>query len=141
MADQFIVAASAPRNAHPTGTLDEAEAILASHPEVAATDIYTVAILGDDTGVRGLLTEDRGRATAKGGPYGWDPLTYLCFSRYLRLRGSDGFVHAAEILLDAGSDPNTGFLEPDHQPAPTFETALYGAAGVAHHAGVTRLLL
>jgi ankyrin repeat protein len=141
MADQFIVAASAPRNAHPTGTLDEAEAILASHPEVAATDIYTVAILGDDTGVRGLLTEDRGRATAKGGPYGWDPLTYLCFSRYLRLRGSDGFVHAAEILLDAGTDPNTGFFEPDHQPAPTFESALYGAAGVAHHAGVTRLLL
>ncbi len=128
-------------NAHPTGTLDEAEAILASHPEVAATDIYTVAILGDHMGVQRLLAEDRGRGTAKGGPYGWDALTYLCFSRYLRLRGSDGFVRAAEALLDAGTDPNTGFFEPEHQPAPTFESALYGAAGVAHHAGLTRLLL
>jgi hypothetical protein len=139
--DEFIVAASAPRSAHPTGTLDDAEAILAAHPEVATTVIYTVAILGDHAGVERLLGEDSGRATAKGGPYGWDALTYLCFSRYLRLRGSDGFVGAAEALLDAGTDPNTGFFEPEHQPAPTFENALYGAAGVAHHAGVTRLLL
>jgi ankyrin repeat protein len=141
MTDEFIVAASAPRSAHPTGTLDDAEAILGSHPEVAVSDIYTAALLGDHSGVRRLLEEDRGRATAKGGPYGWDALTYLCFSRYLRLRGSDAFVYAAEALLDAGTDPNTGFFEPDHQPVPTFESALYGAAGVAHHAGLTRLLL
>jgi hypothetical protein len=141
MTDEFIIAASAPRSAHPTGTLDDAEAILAANPGVAATDIYAVAILGDHVGVKRLLAEDRGRATAKGGPYGWDALTYLCFSRYLRLRGSDGFVWAAEALLDAGTDPNTGFYEPDHQPAPTFESALYGAAGVAHHGGLTRLLL
>jgi hypothetical protein len=50
-------------------------------------------------------------------------------------------VRAAEALLDAGADAGTGFYEPDHQPAPTFESALYGAAGVAHHAGLTRLLL
>jgi ankyrin repeat protein len=141
MSDEFIIAASAPRSAHPTGTLDEAEAILAANPEVAAADIYAVAILGDHVGVERLLAEDRGRATAKGGPYGWDALTYLCFSRFLRLRGSDGFVRAAEALLDAGTDPNTGFYEPDHQPTPTFESALYGAAGVAHHGGLTRLLL
>jgi hypothetical protein len=141
MTDEFIVAASAPRSAHPTGTLDDAEAILASHPEVATSDIYTVAILGDHGGVKRMLSEERGRATAKGGPYAWDALTYLCFSRYLRLRGSDGFVWAAEALLDAGTDPNTGFFEQDHQPAPTFESALYGAAGVAHHGGLTRLLL
>ena len=139
--DEFIVAASAPRSAHPTGTLDDADAILASHPEVAAADIYTVAILGDHVGVQRLLGQGHGRATAKGGPYGWDALTYLCFSRYLRLRASDGFVRAAEALLDAGTDPNTGFYEPEHQPEPTFESALYGAAGVAHHGGLTRLLL
>jgi hypothetical protein len=141
VADEFIVAASAPRSAHPTGTLDEAEAILAAHPEVATADIYAVAILGDHVSVQRLLAEGNERATAKGGPYGWDALTYLCFSRYLRLRGSDGFVRAAEALLDAGTDPNTGFYEPDHLPAPTFESALYGAAGVAHHGGLTRLLL
>lgn len=141
MTDEFIIAASAPRSAHPTGALDDAEAILAAQPEPAANDIYAVAILGDHGAVAGLLAQDPGRATAEGGPYGWDALTYLCFSRYLRLRGSDGFVRAAEVLLDAGADPNTGFFEPEHQPVPTFESALYGAAGVAHHAGLTRLLL
>jgi ankyrin repeat protein len=130
----FIRSACAPRSDHASGTLEEADALLA---EVHDPDIYVAATLGDATAVRRLL----GDATARGGPYGWDPLTYLCFSRYLRLRPTDGFVEAAEALLDAGADPNTGFFEDEHMPEPTFESALYGAAGVAHHAGVTRLLL
>ncbi|MBV8998040.1 MAG: hypothetical protein JO304_03205 [Solirubrobacterales bacterium] len=141
ISDEFIVAASAPRQAHPTGTLDDADAILAAHPEVTSSDIYAAALLGDCDGVQRLLGDDPARASSPGGPYGWDALTYLCFSRYLRLRGSDGFVHTAEALLDAGADPNTGFYEAEHQPEPTFESALYGAAGVAHDAGLTRLLL
>jgi hypothetical protein len=141
MTDEFIAAACVPRSAHASGTLEEAEAILAAHPQVAVGDIYAAAILGDSPTVRLLLADERGRATVRGGPYGWDALTYLCFSRYLRLRGSDGFVHAAEALLDAGTDPNTGFFETAHEPGPIFESALYGAAGVAHHVGLTRLLL
>jgi hypothetical protein len=141
MTDTFIVAACVPRANHASGTLDEAEAILAVHPEWAAQDLYVAAILGDSDRVAELLAEDRARATARGGPYAWDALTYLCFSRYLRLRGSDGFVSTAEALLAGGADPNTGFFEDAHQPAPTFESALYGAAGVAHHPGLTRLLL
>lgn len=141
MTGEFIVAASAPRSAHPTGTLDEADAILAGRPEIPTADIYAAAILGDPDVVRRLLADDGARATARGGPYRWDALTYLCFSRYLRLRPSVLFVRTAEVLLDAGADPNTGFFEPDHQPDPTFESALYGAAGVAHHAALTRLLL
>jgi ankyrin repeat protein len=141
MRDEFTVAASAPRSAHSTGTLDDADAILTAHPEIATSDIYAVAILGDPDGVKRLIAEDGARATTRGGAYDWDALTYLCFSRYLRLRASDRFVRAAEALLDAGADPNTGFFEPDHQPESTFESALYGAAGVAHHAKLTRLLL
>ena len=115
--------------------------MLAARPRLAKGDIYAASLLGDSAEVRRLLDEDRGRATARGGPYGWDALTHLCFSRYLRLRPSDGFVESAEALLDAGADPDGGFFDPEHQPAPTFESVLYGAAGVAHHAGVTRLLL
>ncbi len=140
MTDEFIIAACVPCSDHASGTLDDAEAILAAHPQVAARDIYAAAIRGDADAVRRLLSHDPGRATAPGGPYNWDALTYLCFSRYLRVRGSDGFVAAAVALLDAGADPNTGFFEPVHEPEPTFESALYGAAGVAHHAGLTRLL-
>jgi ankyrin repeat protein len=139
--DEFIVAACAPRSAHPTGDLEAAEAILKAHPDLAAGDIYAAASLGDAECVRRLLADDPALATARGGAYGWDALTYLCFSRYLRLRPSNGFVRAAEALLDAGADPDTGFFESAHQPEPTFESALYGAAGVAHHGGLTRLLL
>jgi ankyrin repeat protein len=50
-------------------------------------------------------------------------------------------VRAATALLDAGASANTGWWEMNHQPKPERESALYGAAGVAHHAELTRLLL
>jgi ankyrin repeat protein len=139
--DEFIVAAIVPRDDHASGTLEAADSIRRAHPRVAAGDIYAAAVVGDDAEVERLLETDAGRATALGGPYGWDALTYLCFSRYLRLRPSAGSVRAARALLDAGADPNTGFFESAHQPEPVFESALYGAAGVAHHADLTRVLL
>jgi ankyrin repeat protein len=125
------------------GSLDRAAEILAAHPEIATSSIYTAAILGDDAAIGLFLAADPAIAPAKSGPRNWDPLTYLCFSKYLRLdpARSDGFVRAARALLDAGASANTGFYEHHHQPEPEFESALYGAAGVAHHAGLTRLLL
>ena len=125
------------------GPLDRAAEILSAQPEISNSSIYTAAILGDDAGVRRILAADAAGATAKGGPRGWDALTYLCFSKYLRLEParSDSFVRAAEALLIAGANPNTGFYYNEHLPEPAFESALYGAAGVAHHAGVTRVLL
>jgi ankyrin repeat protein len=139
--DEFIVAACVPRDDHASGTLEAADSIREADPRLAADDIYAAAVLGDFAEVERLLGSDRAGATAPGGPYEWDALTYLCFSRYLRLRPSRGFVRAARALLEAGADPNTGFSESAHQPEPVFESVLYGAAGVAHHAELTRLLL
>jgi hypothetical protein len=83
----FIRAACVPVDGswHASGTLDEARSILAAHPQVRGSSIHVAAILGDDAGVRRFLALDLGAATTVGGPYGWDPLTHLCFSRYLRL--------------------------------------------------------
>ncbi len=77
------------------------------------------------TGVRWFLALDPGAANARGGPYGWDPLTYLCFSRYLRLAAarSEGFLRAAAALLDAGASANTGFYSSNHDP-PEFEPSM-----------------
>jgi ankyrin repeat protein len=139
----FIEAACVPLDSgHASGTLERAEAILAEHPEVASSNIHTAAILGDDAAVRRFLALDARNATAKGGPRGWDALTHLCFSRYLRLdrARSDSFVRAAQALLDAGASANTGFYSYDHRP-PELESTLYGAAGIAHHPQLTRLLL
>ncbi len=123
------------------GSLDRAAAILAAHPELAGSDIHTAAVLGDEATVRRFLAQDPQSATAKSAPYGGDALNYLCLSKYLRLDSAraDGFLGAATALLDAGADPNTGFWTTGQFPER--ETALYGAAGVAHHPGLTRLLL
>ena len=140
----FIEAACAPLDdSHASGTVTRADAILAANPALAQTSIHAAAILGDDFAVRRFVERDRKSATAKGGPRNWDPLTHLCFSRYLRLdrSRSDGFVRAAKELLDYGADANTGFWDASHQPKPEWEPALYGAAGIAHDATLTRLLL
>lgn len=62
----------------------------------------------------------------------------MCLSKYVRLDSARtaGFLRAATALLDAGANPTAGFLLNGE-----FETALYGAGGVAHHAEMTRLLL
>jgi len=141
---EFLEAASAPHiGGHASGTLEHADALLAAHPHVAESSIYSSAVLGNDAAIRRWLAASPGLAAEKGGPYDWDPLTWLCFSRYLKLdpTRSEGFVRAATTLLDAGADPNTGWFEAGHQPKPIFESVLYGAAGIAHHAPVTRLLI
>src|SRR5947208_11979693 len=123
------------------GSLAPAEAILAAHPELASSDIHTAAVLGDDGAVRRFLAQDPTSATRSSAPHGGDALNYLALSKYLRLdrARTPAFLRAATALLDAGADPNTGFWTTGQHPER--ETALYGAAGVAHHAALTRLLL
>ena len=123
------------------GSLDVAEQMLAAHPALRSSDIHIAAILGDDQVVRRFLDADPTTVSAKSPPYGGDALNYLALSKYLRLdpARTPGFLRTATALLDAGADPNTGFWTTGQFPER--ETALYGAAGVAHHAELTRLLL
>jgi ankyrin repeat protein len=143
--NRFVEAACSPRHGHRSGTIEEAESILAQYPQVAKSSIYAASILADEATVRAFLARDPSSAKAKGGLRDWDALTYLCFSRYLRLdrSRSEAFVNTARALLDAGASPNTGWIEIiDHpNPRPVLESVIYGAAGVAQHAGLTRLLL
>ncbi|HEY3704794.1 MAG TPA: ankyrin repeat domain-containing protein [Terracidiphilus sp.] len=145
--DAFLRAALVPRDgsSHSEGALDEANAILTRYPQVAGANIYTAAALADEAAVRAFLARDPTLASTTGGPYNWDPLCHICFSRYLRLDASrsDAFGRAAQALLDAGANPNTGWYEKPWRTGDpeVWESALYGAAGAAHHAGVTQLLL
>ena len=123
------------------GSLAVADSLLASQPELASLDIFTASILGNARLVRDFLSADPSNATITAAPYGGNALVYLCMSKYLRLKKekSDDFLDAAKALLDAGADPNSGFWTTGSNPE--FETALYGAAGIAHHEGLTKLLL
>ena len=149
---EFLVAATVPLNAaHTSGALDRAAAMIAATPAIAHANVFTLAVVGDDVRLAALLAVEpptepsagRELATARGGPHEWDPLTYLCFSRFLqhdRTRAND-FARAARLLLAAGARATTGFRSTDPNYPTEFECVLYGAAGVAHDAGVTRLLL
>ena len=119
------------------GSLDTANRLL-EHPELPRSDIHVAAVLGDERRVRDALTADSSAVARTAPPFSGDPLTYLALSKYLRLdkaRG-DAFVRAATALLDAGADPNAGFWHKGER-----ETVLYGAAGVAQQAALTRLLI
>ncbi|MFN2603554.1 MAG: ankyrin repeat domain-containing protein [Gemmatimonadaceae bacterium] len=123
------------------GSLQPAEEILSAHPEVASASIHAAAVLGDDSTVERFIQLDKNNATVNAPPYDTNALVYLCMSKYLRLDESrtPRFLRAAAALLDAGADANSGFWTTGKHPE--FETALYGAAGIAHHVEMTRLLL
>lgn len=123
------------------GSLDEADQMLSAHPEIATCDIHTACITGDVAAVKQFLAEDPKNATAVSEPYGANALVHLCFSKYLQNKKDKNpdFIAAATALLDAGADPNSGFMA--EGPYPGFESALYGAAGVAHDVNLTKLLL
>lgn len=123
------------------GSLEEANQLLDTHPDLAAYDIHTAAITGDAKAVRRFLEEDPANATAVSAPYGGNALVHLCLSKYLLhyKDRNDDFLQAAKALLDAGADASTGFwINADVR---WHETPLYGAAGVAHHGALTKLLL
>lgn len=120
------------------GPLDSAERMLVDHPGLATSSVQVAAVLGDEDTVRRFIAADPACVHEKIPPYGGDALNYLGLSKYLRLdrSRSEAFVRTATALLDAGADPNTGFWHEGER-----ETAMYGAAGVAHHEALTRLLL
>ena len=145
---EFLIAATVPTDgsSHCSGTLDAAQAILAREPHAAEENVFTAAALGDEAGVRRFLAADAKNATATGGPHGWDALTYLCFSRYLRLQAakSDAFVRTARALLEAGANANTGWRQIyvyAEGPKEEYEHVMYGASAIARNADLTRLLL
>ena len=83
---------------------------------------------------------DLSALAAQNGPFGMPPLVAVTFSSLIRLqRFAPALRRCAELLLDAGADVNQTWTDPMF---PGFRpSALYGAAGLNHDAGMTRLLL
>lgn len=88
----------------------EAQQLLARHPEIAGGSIHAAAAAGDGDGVADWVAKRPHLSRSVGGPFDWEPLLYLCYSRLDDRRRGAGFMKAAAALLGAGADPNVGYL-------------------------------
>ena len=120
-AEAFVRAATSDR-------IDHADALLERDPAIARTLPAAALVLGEPVSVNPLLPLE---------PLGWLPLVYVAHSRYLGGARTDALVASAERLLDAGADPNGAYTHEEFGE----QSALYGAAGIAHEPRLTRLLL
>lgn len=103
-----------------------ARALDAAHPEIARSDLYAAAAVGDVATVRAFLDRDRSLVSRKGGALRWEPLLYACYSRFDGDDRQRSTLGVARLLLERGADPNAGFL---WRGAITPFTALTGAFG------------
>ncbi|MEP6815329.1 MAG: ankyrin repeat domain-containing protein [Marmoricola sp.] len=83
-----------------------AEVLLDEHRELPSRSIHLAAAVGDVEAVERHLRRDPGTATADGGPNRWSPLLYLAYSRVPQ----QDALAVARMLLDAGADPDAGYL-------------------------------
>jgi hypothetical protein len=87
-----------------------AATLLADDPTLVDGSVWAAAAAGDPAALRRHLERDPGSARRRGGPYQWEPLLYLCYSRLPIHRPAEDVLDAARVLLDAGADPDAGFL-------------------------------
>ena len=105
-----------------------AQALLEQHEWLARASIYTIAASGEVDGARRLLEREPSRASLPGGPYGWEPLLYLTYSR-VPLGAGRSSVAVARLLLEHGADPNAGYLWEGLIPPFTALTGALGGGG------------
>jgi ankyrin repeat protein len=122
------------------GRIGRAVRLLESVPEIAGHDFRTAVILGDADRVRAAIEDDPSLATRPDHGTGWPPLLGACSSRWhwVSPAYADGLLAVARLLLDAGAEPNT---TAGHRGERGYCGTLYGAAGCAGNAAITRLLL
>jgi ankyrin repeat protein len=88
---------------------DRARQLFAEKPHLAKSNIDTAAAVGDVAAVADFLAKGAD-VHAKGGPFDWEPLLYAAYSRLDSEAEGHSTFEAARFLLEAGADPNAGFL-------------------------------
>jgi hypothetical protein len=115
--------------------LRRAEEILTQHPAIAEAGFHVALVLGNVKEVERTLTKGRG------GPRNWEPILYVCFSRYAHANSSRSaeLVETARILLRHGADPNAVVIPEDMPDNPL--SCLYAAVGVNKNPALAQTLL
>ncbi|HEY3559417.1 MAG TPA: ankyrin repeat domain-containing protein [Kribbella sp.] len=115
-ADEFLRLATLHYGEDDPARQRSARELLERFPDIAQSNIYTQVVVGD------LDAIDFTRASVEGGPYRWEPLLYLTYSRL----DAPHQVEIARRLLENGADPNAGYL---WQGMPSPFTAITGVFG------------
>lgn len=123
-ADEFLRLATLHYGQDDPQRPDAARALLTRFPEVAVSNIFTMVVAGDVGAVRAELDRSPAHAGLQGGPFRWEPLLYLTYSR-LEV-ATEAPLEIARLLLRHGADPNSGFL---WAGLPSPFTALTGVFG------------
>lgn len=109
-ADAFLRLACLNYGADHPSRRDQAREVFAGHPEIRGSNVFVAAAMGDAAALKGILQRNPESAGAKGGPFGWEPLLYLAYSRCGFSEAWHDPVASARLLLQHGADPNAGFL-------------------------------
>jgi ankyrin repeat protein len=104
----------------------QARRLLDLNRGIVAGNVHAAAAAADEGELRRVLAADPGAARREGGPYRWEPLCYLAYARHDPGVALDAVLGSARLLLDAGADPNAGYL---WHGLPTPFTVLTGAFG------------
>ncbi len=93
------------------GRRDRAERMLGLYPRIANANLHTALILGDAPAVDARLEKDPSLATKPGGPRGWEPIHYVCYTTMAHDSPArrEGLAAIARRLIALGADPNTRF--------------------------------
>jgi hypothetical protein len=126
LADDFLRLASLSYADDEPERWAEGRRLLAEHPELTADSVHAAAATADTAALRRILAADPAAARREGGPFRWPPLLYLTYARHDPDIDEDSVLTAARLLLDAGADPNAGYL---WHGLPTPFTALTGVFG------------
>jgi ankyrin repeat protein len=104
----------------------EARRLLQANRGIVTGNVSVAAATADPGELRRILARDPGAARREGGPYRWEPLLYLAYARHDPEVPLDAVLGSARLLLDAGADPNAGYL---WHGLPTPFTVLTGVFG------------
>ena len=125
-ADEFLALACLRYEDDQPERWTQARHILTEHPEITQLSVYGAAAAADVPRLEAFLAADPGAARRPGGPFRWEPLSYLAYARHDAQIEQAAVLGAARMLLDHGADPNSGYL---WHGLPTPFTVLTGVFG------------